>query len=286
MIYYVQNSYVLLKITLIFSIPIVLEQYKNFSSKYVDPRNIEIWLPPDWKRNHTQRYPTIYMHDGQYLFKPITAWDSWGLQEIMNRLIGEGKIEGVIIVGIWNTPKRWQEYAPERAVRENISQERQAGLIRTGYYPISDDYLKFIVHELKPFVDASYPVLSDRKHTFIMGSSMGGIISGYAVCEYPHVFSGAACMSSHWPVCNGVMLPYLKESLPDPQTHKFYFDFSTMSLDTQYEGFQNEVDQIMKASGYTEGINWITKKIIGAEHDANSWGKRVDIPLEFFLSKK
>ncbi len=262
-----------------------MEQYKNFPSKFVDPRNIEILLPPGWKRNYTRRYPIIYVHDGQYLFKPITAWDSWGLQDRMIRLVREGRIEEAVIVGIWNTPKRWQEYAPQRAVIEKMCLEKQDVLKKTGFYPFSDDYLKFIVHELKPFIDESYPVFSDRKHTFIMGSSMGGIISAYAVCEYPHVFGSAACMSSHWPVCSGVMIPYLKEFLPDPLTHKFYFDFSTKSLDTQYEGFQNEVDQIMKESGYTEGINWITKKIKDAEHDANSWGERVNIPLEFFLSK-
>ncbi len=259
-----------------------MERYENFPSAFVDSRHIEIWLPPGGEKSRSRKYPVVYMHDGQYLFR--TAWDSWGLQEKMDRLVREDKISPAVIVGIWNTGKRWQEYAPERPVREIVSSEKQAAMHETGYYPTSDNYLKFMVHELKPFIDRTFPVKTEPQYTFTMGSSLGGVISTYAACEYPEVFGGAAGMSTHWPVVGGVMVPYLEQALPDPDTHKFYFDYSTLSFDVQYESFQNEIDQLMRSFGYIHGENWITDKIIDVGHDAISWGKRADGPLSFLLA--
>ena len=91
----------------------------------------------------------------------------------------------------------------------------------------SDHYLRFIVEELKPYVDAHYRTLPDQHNTFIMGSSMGGLISLYAMCEYPHVFGGAGCVSTHFPIGRGIALKYMQDNLPDPKTHKFYFDYGT-----------------------------------------------------------
>lgn len=68
-----------------------------------------------------------------------------------------------------------------------------------GGLPISDHYLEFLVAELKPFIDSQYRTLPGQPHTFIMGSSMGGLISLYATLEYPHIFAGAGCLSTHWP---------------------------------------------------------------------------------------
>ena len=111
----------------------------------------------------------------------------------------------------------------------------------------SDNYLKFIVKELKPFVDKNFSVSSDKANTFIAGSSMGGLISLYAICEYPDVFEGAACLSTHWPgVFNAdhnpipkAFMDYLKKHLPDPKTHKIYFDYGDQTLDAMYGPFQN-----------------------------------------------
>jgi pimeloyl-ACP methyl ester carboxylesterase len=127
---------------------------------------------------------------------------------------------------------------------------------------MSDEYLKFLVLELKPFIDGKYSTLPDRDNTFIAGSSMGGLISMYAICEYPAIFGGAACLSTHWP---GIIemkdnpvpiafLDYLRRYLPDPSTHKIYFDYGTATLDAQYERYQLQVDGIMQPR-YTNQ-NW------------------------------
>jgi predicted alpha/beta superfamily hydrolase len=261
------------------------EQHRDFVSEFVDPRNIDIWLPPSCTKDQARQYPVIYMHDGQFLFKPIGSYMGFGLRETMVQLVADNKIKETIIIGIWNTRQRFQEYAPQRPVEEKMSEEDLAALRRDGHYPTSDNYLQFIVKELKPFVDSTYPVLSDQKHTFVMGSSMGALVSAYAVCEYPNVFGGAGCLSTHWPTLGGMMIPYLEEKLPEPALHKFYFDLGTESIDSQYGHFQKQADQIMKQAGYTKGQNWISKKFVGDNHSAKAWGNRITIPLIFFLQK-
>jgi predicted alpha/beta superfamily hydrolase len=142
-----------------------------------------------------------------------------------------------------------------------------------------------VVDELKPFVDRNYQTMTGRSDTFMMGSSMGALVSLYALCEYPEVFGGAGCLSTHWPAVDGILIGYLERTLPKPGTHKMYFDYGTKTLDVSYEGYQRQVDDVMKTIGYVKGKDWITRKFEGAEHSERSWRKRVHIPLTFFFGK-
>ncbi len=116
-----------------------------------------------------------------------------------------------------------------------------------------------------------------------MGSSMGGLISLYALCEYPAVFGGAGCLSTHWPAVAGVILPYLQEALPQPGGHKLYFDYGTATLDALYEPYQQEVDGVLRGKVYT-AVSWQTHRFDGAEHNEAAWQARLDIPLTFLLN--
>ena len=114
---------------------------------------------------------------------------------------------------------------------------------------------------------------------------MGGLISAYAVAQYSQVFGGAACLSTHWPIADGAVIPYLAAHLPDPETHKFYFDHGTATLDAQYAPYQDKMDAAMPAAGYIQGKNWISRTYPGADHSEKSWSARIDVPLEFLLGK-
>ena len=114
---------------------------------------------------------------------------------------------------------------------------------------------------------------------------MGGLMSLYAISQYPEIFGGAACLSTHFPLGDGVMIEYMKTNLPAPKTHKIYFDYGTETLDAEYEPFQKQADALMKKKKYKSGVNWMTKKFSGEEHSEKSWRKRVDIPLVFLLGK-
>lgn len=264
-----------------------MEKFASFQSKFVAPRNVDVWLPPGYAERGQERFPVLYMHDGQNLFDPKTAYGGveWGIDETMTRLIAEGKIRPAIVVGVWNTPKRAAEYMPQKAT--TLTNAKDLAVSAPLNTPIiSDDYLKFLVQELKPFIDAKYRTLPGRADTFIMGSSMGGLISAYAMAEYPDVFGGAGCVSTHWPAGNGSVIEYLKTHMPAPGAHKFYFDYGTETLDAQYEPYQQKMDAVMKSAGYAEGKNWMTRKFEGDEHSEKSWRRRVDVPLTFFLGRE
>ena len=278
-----------------------LQRFTNFKSQYVDSRNIDVWLPDGYSEE--EKYAVIYMHDGQMLFDNNITWNkqAWEVDETAGKLNAEGKTKKFIVVGIWNNgQKRHFEYFPQKAFRKLSAEEKEfvsnslklKGRINETFNPISDNYLKFIVTELKPFIDIHFSTLKDKDNTFIAGSSMGGLISLYAICEYPDVFGAAACLSTHWtgifqidnnPVPQA-FYDYLKSNLPNPKNHKIYFDFGDQTLDSLYPTLQKQVDIIMTEKGYTNK-NWITKFFPGKDHSEKSWAERLNIPLEFLLKK-
>jgi enterochelin esterase-like enzyme len=122
---------------------------------------------------------------------------------------------------------------------------------------------------------------------------MGGLISLYAICEYPKVFGGAACLSTHWPVVftkENNLFPqainkYLLSHLPSSKTHKIYFDLGNQTLDSMYKPYQNVIDVTMRQKGF-DHRNWITKEFKGQDHSEKSWAGRFAIPVEFLLSRE
>src|SRR6185503_14814690 len=179
------------------------------------------WLPPGYAANRAARYPVLYMHDGQNVFDPGTSFGGvdWGVDETMTRLIREGKVRPAIVVAIWNTAKRYQEYMPQKPLAGTTSHSTGFGSTIQNSEIISDNYLRFLVTELKPFIDRTYRTKTGRADTFTMGASMGGLIAAYAMTEYPEVFGGAGCVSTGWPVADGAVITYLGRHPPDPRTH-------------------------------------------------------------------
>lgn len=278
-----------------------LDIIQNFASNYVDARNIAIWLPENYSKK--EKYTVLYMHDGQMLYDATTTWNkqAWNVEDTAQKLISENKIQKCIIVGVYNnSTKRHVEYYPQKAykllskedkkrVSENLQQNNR---IKEDFKPISDLYLKFLVEELKPYIDQNYSVYTDAAHTFIAGSSMGGLISMYAVCEYPEIFGGAACISTHWPGVFAMeknpipdsFLVYLRKNIPNPENHKFYFDCGNKTLDENYLPLQKEVDALFKEKGYT-AKNYLSLFFEGKDHSENSWAERFSTPLNFLLGK-
>lgn len=265
-----------------------VDSYQDFESAHVPARNVDVWLPPGYAEDLQRRYRVLYMHDGQNLFDPQLSYTGidWGIDETMTRLIAQHRVREAIVVGIWNTPRRLQEYMPRKTVR---GESLAVGV--DGFPPLmrsdiaSDGYLQFLVGELKPFIDATYRTKPGREDTCIMGSSMGGLISLYAAAEHPQVFGCVGAVSTHWPIGDGSMIDWLSTHLPDPRDHRIYYDFGTGTLDAQYEPYQRRMDALMRANGYIEGRNWTTRKFEGAEHSERAWRERVEVPLMFLLGK-
>lgn len=276
-----------------------IERIENFPSKYVTPRTIDVWLPEGYST--AKRYDVLYMHDGQMLFDPAKSWNkqAWDVDDVASALMAKGTVRPFIVVGVWNGGvTRHPDYFPQKPFesltqveRDTVTaQLRKAGRTDAVFQPQSDNYLKFLVTEVKPYIDRTFSVNAERAHTFIAGSSMGGLISMYALCEYPDVFGGAACLSTHWPgtfaaennPIPDAFVSYLSSHLPDPKTHRLYFDCGDQTLDAMYPSIQKKVDALLARKGYTEGKG-LSRFFPGADHSEKAWKARLDVPLVFLL---
>ena len=274
-----------------------IQRLENFKTELITPRNVDIWLPNDYDKS--KKYAVVYMHDGQMLFDATQTWNktAWEVDEMMQKLNTEGKLQNCIIVGVWNiTGKRYADYFPQKVlentaepIREKILAQQIKGT------PNADNYLKFLVTELKPYIDTHFSTKKNAKNTFLMGSSMGGLISIYGLCEYPKVFGGAACLSIHSPLVNfelkdenldknvaSKFRDYLAAHLPKANSKKIYFDYGDQTLDALYEPFQTKIDDLMQQKKWKSPC-WETRFFASESHSETSWAKRLDIPFLFLL---
>eukprot|EP00413_Alexandrium_margalefii_P038238 CAMPEP_0204600612 /NCGR_PEP_ID=MMETSP0661-20131031/55546_1 /ASSEMBLY_ACC=CAM_ASM_000606 /TAXON_ID=109239 /ORGANISM="Alexandrium margalefi, Strain AMGDE01CS-322" /LENGTH=389 /DNA_ID=CAMNT_0051611429 /DNA_START=1 /DNA_END=1170 /DNA_ORIENTATION=- len=287
-----------------FKVPLI--KYQPFPSTNIKPRPVHVWLPEGYEAD-TDRYSVLYMHDGQNLFDDAAAafGTSWSAADILSPLIKDGTVRKVIVVGIFNGEAlRFREYVPE-PVLERVGSEVREKLLAQPQYggpPLSGGYVRFLVDELKPFVDKNYRTKPDRSNTFVMGSSMGGLISLHTLASHPDVFGAAGCLSTHWPlsiddetldkeaegwrdaVCKAFQ-GYLEEALPAAGDHRFWFDYGTEHLDAHYEPYQNVADSVFASKGYKQGVDVATRSYPGADHNEASWRDRFKEPLAFLLGK-
>lgn len=267
-----------------------LEMFPEFKSQFIQKRDVAVWLPEGYHMGDS--CDVLYMHDGQMLFDATVTWNhqEWRVDEVMDSLIKAGTIRPCIVVAIWNTRDRLNEYSPDKSweyiaqiepMRADVSKLR------------GDAYLQFIIHELKPFIDDRYKPLTSREHTFIMGSSMGGLISLYALCEYPQVFGGAACLSTHLSMAHlgvdGEALPaaflyYVDQHLPVANSSLIYMDRGTKDFDAEYGPYQVRLDDAIRSKGWDEQ-HYVSLVFDGEGHNETCWSKRLNQPLQFLLRK-
>ena len=281
-----------------------VEEYPQFESGHMSPRQVYVWLPDGYSPR--EKYPVLYMHDGQMLFDDTWTWNGqeWQVDEVMGRLIAKGTIPSAIVVGVAHGNNRFGEYFPEKVLGYLDSVPAASASAQALDYMLSfcdvyeaDEYLRFLTTELKPFIDSRYSTLPDREHTFIAGSSMGGLISMYALCEYPDVFGGAACMSTHLPMITSAdyaraahisqtvfdaFLRYLSDHLPAAGSRLLYTDRGDSTLDALYPPYQNRLDSLLTSRGWT-APDWQTRVFPGAAHTEHDWAARLHVPVTFLL---
>lgn len=272
-----------------------LRKIHPFESAHVPPRNVDIWLPPDYDAAPDRRHPVVYMHDGQNLFDPALSFSGvdWGIDPALSRLLDEGAIPAPIIVGIWNTDNRLGEYMPEEPLQDPDLRQQVDSFLKKHrgqfkFDPIGDRYLRFIIEELKPWVDAGFRTRPEQPHTHLIGSSMGALISLYALCQAPEVFCGAGCLSPAWNFDRGTLMNYFGAHLPDPTAHRLYFDMGGREefwprANKSLLRWQAEMDEHARQRGYRDRENLLSLVFPKHRHHESAWRERVERALEFLI---
>lgn len=245
-----------------------LEKVTLKMTQYEDnrKRTIRIWLPDGYDKNDTtKKYPVFYMHDGQNLFDKYTAFVGveWQVDEAIGAMMDEG-YEGTIVVGIDNGPDRLNEYSPEAFPVK----ERNKGTVDN---PSGEKYAAFIVETVKPYIDANYNVLTDREHTGVGGSSMGGIINFYMALTYPEIFGYAMPFSSsHWLYEEDHIQNFINEVVPSgaPKFPRLYFWVG--GEETSITGYPAIIKNALMSRGYNYS-NIKTTSTPGGIHSEQSW---------------
>lgn len=245
------------------------ERCPSFASRFLsEPRELMVYLPPSYGHGK-QRYPVMYMHDGNNLFDPQTAafQVEWNVDEHMERLSQTRNLPELIVVGIYNTRERNQEYTwLPRATEEGFE---------GGDGP---RYARFLVEELKPAIDAHFTTRPEREATGVSGSSLGGLISFYLGLYYPDVFSKIGMLSpSVW--WQHECLLYSARQLSTDLT--LWVDMGTE--ESTLEKVRAFVEQL-RHQGFSDGLNLLYTEAAGAGHNEAAWAQRVDDMLCFLFA--
>ncbi|WEF33031.1 alpha/beta hydrolase-fold protein [Pseudoduganella chitinolytica] len=226
-------------------------------------RTLRVWLPPGYAANPGKRYPVLYMHDGQNLFDPKTAYSTeWHIDEVADRLAANGAMREIIVVGIDNTPDRVAEYT-------ECCDARWGGGKVAGY-------AAFVVDTVKPLVDARYRTLPGREHTAVMGSSMGGLASVAIAERYPQRFGMAGSLSGSFWWNNGTQI----ETAPARLPVRFYLDAGTAMDGVE---FSRAYRSALLARGYRDGRDLLYHEDVGGIHNERDWASRVHRALTWFF---
>ncbi len=262
-----------------------LRRHEGFHSEFLEhDRDVLVWLPPGYDgstdvlrpfdgRSPDVRYPVLYMHDGQNLFEPETAFrkgEHWRVGETATELIAARRIEPLIIVGIYNTGEmRLDEYTP------TADQKLGGGQ--------ADDYARMMVEELKPLVDRTYRTLTERESTGIAGSSLGGLLSLHLAFTHAAVFSRVAALSPSVWWDRKAILKTIRSARSKPKL-RLWVDMGTA------EGRRGLDDtRLLKAAlvglGFVDGVDLHYAEYEGATHSEQAWSERVGPMLEFLFPK-
>ena len=250
-----------------------LRLHRAFHSRHLpDDRDIIVYLPPDYDDHPDRTYPVLYMHDGQNLFDPATAFAgrTWQVSENADAAIEAGEVELLLIVGIYNTgDRRLAEYTHERDWQRGGGEAAKYG--------------RLIVDDLMPFIARNYRVRGDRASTGLGGSSLGGLVTLYLGMRYPQHFGRLAVLSPSVWWNHRSILGYLNERAPE------IWERPRLWLDVgEGEGRRTvqDVEQLarrLKANGWVPGETLHVEHFPSLTHDEPSWAARVRPMLRFLF---
>ena len=247
-----------------------LRKHENFRSRFLrNRRNLVVYLPPGYEEQPERRFPVLYMHDGQNLFDGSTSYirgQDWRVGQTADAEIQAGRVEPLIVVGIYNTGKsRIGEYTPTKAPKLGGGR--------------ADRYGKFLLEEVMPLVHRDYRAEGEAWRTGIGGSSLGGLVSLYLGLSRPDVFGRIAALSpSVW--WNQRVIHRFAEQMPVHERARIWLDIGTREGPRIVEDVERYRD-ILLARGWRCGADLHYERIEGAQHNELAWAQRVGPFLRF-----
>lgn len=242
-----------------------LRYHRAFKGEGLKDRDVVVWLPPGYDSTR-ERYPVLYLQDGQNIFDPSTSafGKEWRADETADSLIRSRKLRPFIIVGIYNTPDRSDEYLPWKK---------------------NTLYQQFIIKTLKPFIDQQYRTRKEAKYNFIGGASAGATIAFMMVWEHPDVFSRAICMSPAFRNPDGFKEPFnyipeVKEGPRQPRKIFIYMDNGGKDLDQLLQPGVDEMIRALAGRNYCAGRDFMFLKDEPASHNEQAWAGRLPFAFE------
>ena len=249
-----------------------VERHDDFHSDVLGAtRRVWVYLPPGYSDAPERHYPVLYMQDGQNVFDGATSFvagQEWQVDETAQRLIGEGRIEPLIVVAVDNGgARRAFEYTPTRDARVG-----EGGGV--------DGYARMLLNELKPWLDTRYRTRPEREATGIAGSSLGGLAALCIGLGHPEVFARVAALSvSAW--WDDAVIVRTVEALPSKPDTRVWVDIGTRE-GTRAADVRRLRDTLVR-KGWREGFDLRYVEAPGATHDEAAWAKRVPDVLAFLF---
>ena len=245
-----------------------IRTHEAFHSKHLEwDHTLIVFVPPGYDADPNRRYPVLYLHDGQNIFDQATSvGQEWGVDETALRLITEGAIEPLIIVGIYNTGEhRIDEYTPTADAEKHHGGK-------------ADQYGKMLIEEIKPFIDHTYRTRPDAGSTGLGGSSLGGLLTMHLGIRHSGVFSRLAALSASVWWDKKVILREVNE-LPGKLPVRIWLDAGTQE-GAEVIADSRALRDALVAKGWVVGQDLYYMEAEGAQHDEKSWGSRVDSVLK------
>jgi predicted alpha/beta superfamily hydrolase len=233
-----------------------VKYHKKMTDGHLRERDVIVWLPESYDANPEKHYPVLYIHDGQNVFDPMTSYTGveWQADETASRLIKEKKMQEIIIVGIYNTIDRLEEYSLS---------------------PLGKQYREFIIHHLKPFIDKHYRTLPEREHTATMGSSMGGLVSFLLVWYHSETFSKASCLSPSFIFRKNQAYKAIKKSPLPKHPIAVYMDCGGIGGERLLHRGCKRMIRLLRCKGFLKRNELRFSYYRNARHSEADWAKRL-----------
>jgi len=244
-------------------------KHEGFRSRFLrNQRDLIVYTPPGYSGQSRRRFPVLYLHDGQNLFDGATSFipgQDWHVGQTADRCIQTGAVAPLIIVGMYNTTARIREYTPTHVPKLGGGR--------------ADRYAKFLIEEVKPFVDREYRTLSGARHTGIGGSSLGGLVSLYLGLKHSRIFGRIAALSPSVWWNQLVIHRFAQAAIVEPRP-RIWLDIGTREGPRIVKDVEKFRDVLLK-KGWQLEHDLHYERVEGAEHNEAAWARRVEPFLRF-----